>query len=92
MPHQTISESYGLEYGSDTLEIHIDALSPGSSVILIDDVLATGGTISAAIELILRSNANVAQVLTLIEIGGLTGRKFLNDKYPGITVTSLLVS
>ncbi|MTA58136.1 MAG: adenine phosphoribosyltransferase, partial [Actinobacteria bacterium] len=92
LPHQTISESYGLEYGSDTLEIHIDALSPGSSVILIDDVLATGGTISAAIELILRSNANVAQVLTLIEIGGLTGRKFLNDKYPGITVTSLLVS
>ena len=52
LPHLTISESYGLEYGVDTLELHVDAVTPGSKVLLIDDVLATGGTIGAAIELI----------------------------------------
>ena len=47
LPHLTISESYGLEYGVDTLELHVDAVTPGSKVLLIDDVLATGGTIGA---------------------------------------------
>jgi adenine phosphoribosyltransferase len=92
LPHATISESYGLEYGNDTLEVHIDAVVPGSKVLLIDDVLATGGTIGAAIELIQRLGGQVTHVLALLEIDGLSGRERLNQKYPEIPVTSLVVS
>ena len=92
LPHLTISESYGLEYGVDTLEVHVDAVAPGSKVLLIDDVLATGGTIGAAIELIQRLGGQVTHVLALLEISGLPGRERLNEKYPGIPVTSLVVS
>ena len=92
LPHQTISQNYGLEYGTDTLEIHIDAITPGALVLLIDDVLATGGTIAAAIELIHRSKAHIEAVLALIEIEGLHGRSALNAQYPEITIISLLVS
>ena len=92
LPYSTLSQSYGLEYGSDTLEIHTDAIATGSDVLLIDDVLATGGTISAAIELIQRSGGHVVRVLTVLEIAGLSGRGFLNDKFPHIAVTSLVVS
>jgi len=92
LPHLTISESYGLEYGVDTLEVHIDAVAPGSKVLLIDDVLATGGTIGAAIELIQRLGGEVTHVLALLEISGLSGRERLNQKYPEIPVTSLVVS
>ena len=92
LPHLTISQSYGLEYGSDILEIHVDAISPGASVLLIDDVLATGGTIGAAIELIHRSGATVAHVLALLEIDDLPGRKNLQQKYPDIEVTSLIIA
>jgi adenine phosphoribosyltransferase len=92
LPHATISESYGLEYGNDTLEVHIDAVVPGSKVLLIDDVLATGGTIGAAIELIQRLGGQVTHVLALLEIDGLLGRERLNQKYPEIPVTSLVVS
>jgi adenine phosphoribosyltransferase len=92
LPHLTFSESYGLEYGVDTLEIHTDAVTPGSKVLLIDDVLATGGTIGAAIELIHRLGGQVTHVLALLEIEGLPGRERLNQKYPEIPVTSLVVS
>ena len=92
LPHLTISESYGLEYGVDTLELHIDAITPGANVLLIDDVLATGGTIAAAIELIQRLGGKVIHVLALLEIEGLPGRERLNQKYPEIPVTSLVVS
>jgi adenine phosphoribosyltransferase len=92
LPHLTISESYGLEYGVDTLEMHIDAIIPGTDVLLIDDVLATGGTIAAAIELIQRLGGKVIHVLALLEIEGLPGRERLNEKYPEIPVTSLVVS
>jgi adenine phosphoribosyltransferase len=92
LPHLTISESYGLEYGVDTLELHVDAVTPGSKVLLIDDVLATGGTIGAAIELIQRLGGEVIHVLALLEISGLPGRERLNEKYPHIPVTSLVVS
>ena len=92
LPHLTISESYGLEYGVDTLEIHTDAVAPGSKVLLIDDVLATGGTIGAAIELIHRLGGQVTHVLALLEIEGVPGRERLNQKYPEIPVTSLVVS
>ena len=92
LPHLTISESYGLEYGVDTLEVHIDAVPQGAKVLLIDDVLATGGTIGAAIELMHRLGAQVTHVLALIEIEGLPGRARLAEKYPNIPVTSLVVS
>jgi adenine phosphoribosyltransferase len=92
LPHLTISESYGLEYGVDTLELHVDAITAGSKVLLIDDVLATGGTIGAAIELIQRLGGQVTHVLALLEISDLPGRERLNQKYPGIPVTSLVVS
>ena len=91
LPHQTISQNYGLEYGTDTLEIHIDAITPGTSVLLIDDVLATGGTIAAAIELIHKSQAHVEVVLALIEIQKLNGRNAIKAQYPEIAIISLLV-
>jgi adenine phosphoribosyltransferase len=92
LPHATISESYGLEYGTDTLEVHIDAVSKGAKILLIDDVLATGGTIGAAIELMNRLGAEVVHVLALLEIDGLAGRATLQAKYPKIPITSLVVS
>lgn len=92
LPHITISESYGLEYGTDTLEMHLDAIPKGSKVLLIDDVLATGGTIGAAIELIHRVGGEVSHVLALLEISGLPGRATLQAKYPNIPITSLVVS
>ena len=92
LPHITISENYGLEYGNDTLEIHLDAIPKGSKVLLIDDVLATGGTIGAAIELIHRVGGEVVHVLALLEIEGLPGRATLQEKYPNIPITSLVVS
>ena len=70
----------------------MDAVSPGSKVLLIDDVLATGGTIGAAIELIQRLGGEVIHVLALLEIQGLPGRERLKEKYPQIPVTSLVVS
>ena len=92
LPHITISESYGLEYGTDTLEVHLDAVPKGGKVLLIDDVLATGGTIGAAIELMHRLGAEVVHVLALLEIQGLPGRATLENKYPNIPITSLVVS
>ena len=92
LPHITISENYGLEYGTDTLEMHLDAIPKGSKVLLIDDVLATGGTIGAAIELIHRVGGEVVHVLALLEIEGLPGRATLQEKYPNIPITSLVVS
>ncbi len=92
LPHQTISENYGLEYGTDTLEVHVDAITAGAKVLLIDDVLATGGTIAAAIELMHRLGAEVVRVLAVLEIYGLSGRATLESKYPKIPITSLVVS
>ena len=92
LPHLTISESYGLEYGSDTLEVHVDAIAKGTRVLLIDDVLATGGTIGAAIELMHRLGGEVIHVMALLEIDGLPGRATLSAKYPNIPITSLVVS
>jgi adenine phosphoribosyltransferase len=92
LPHLTISQSYGLEYGSDTLEVHIDAVPKDAKVLLIDDVLATGGTIGAAIELMHQLGAEVTHVLALLEIAGLSGREMLRAKYPTLPITSLIVS
>ena len=75
LPYETRSVDYELEYGSASLEAHVDALSPGQRVLIVDDVLATGGTAAAAVELVASSGAAVAGVGFLIELGFLGGRE-----------------
>jgi adenine phosphoribosyltransferase len=86
LPRRMRSAAYELEYGRDFLEIHEDALAPGERVAIIDDVLATGGTISAALELVRGLGADVAGLGFLIELGFLKGR----DRLRGVPVHSLV--
>ena len=86
LPYKTIRESYLLEYGSDTLEIHRDALGEGDLVILIDDLLATGGTMQAAVRLVEKTGAKAVGVFFVVELGFLKGREKLN----GYNVRSLI--
>jgi adenine phosphoribosyltransferase len=78
LPWKTVSRTYELEYGSDTLEIHADALGPTDRVLVIDDVLATGGTAAATVDLIRHTGADVAGLAVLIELGFLGGRARLD--------------
>ena len=80
LPHLTYAASYELEYGTDTLEIHHDAVSTGSRVLVIDDLLATGGTASAAVELVRRCGGKVAACAFMIELAFLGGRKRLDGQ------------
>jgi len=73
LPRDTIQESYDLEYGSDVLQIHKDAIQPGERVILIDDLLATGGTAEAAVKLIKRLGGEVVESAFVIELNDLNG-------------------
>ena len=77
LPRQTLRQDYDLEYGTDSLEMHADACGPGQRVLLIDDVLATGGTAAAACRLIERAGASVAGAAFLIELDGLNGSQRL---------------
>lgn len=77
LPRKTLEEKYDLEYGSNTLCIHADALKPGDKVIIIDDLLATGGTVKATINLCEKLGAEVVGVACLIELKELNGREFL---------------
>jgi adenine phosphoribosyltransferase len=74
LPYQVEAEEYALEYGSATLEVHADAVVPGERVLIVDDVLATGGTAAATVRLVERLGATVAALLFLIELRGLGGR------------------
>ena len=87
LPAETISESYDLEYGSDRVEMHKDALKSGDRVLIVDDLLATGGTMGAAVKLVEKSGATVAGIVFAVELGFLGGRKQIN----GYNVTSLLI-
>jgi adenine phosphoribosyltransferase len=78
LPHQTYAARYELEYGSDTLEIHRDAFANKSRVLIVDDLLATGGTASAAIELVRRLDGEVTACAFIIELAFLNGRKRLD--------------
>jgi adenine phosphoribosyltransferase len=79
LPWAVVREEYSLEYGTDQLEIHRDALSPGDSVVIVDDVLATGGTAAATIKLVEGLGATVAGLLFLIELEALGGRALLSS-------------
>ena len=81
LPHKTHKASYKLEYGEDSLEIHQDAVSPGQKVLIADDVLATGGTMSAVIHLIEKMGGQIVGCAFLSEIEALNGRSKLKD-YP----------
>ena len=86
LPAATFSQEYDLEYGRATLEVHQDAFQPGDRVLIVDDVLATGGTAHATASLIERAGGTVAGVAFLMELSFLSGR----DKLPGHEVKSLL--
>ena len=88
LPWTVVSESYALEYGTDTLEIHADAVGEGDSVVIVDDVLATGGTAAATIRLVESLGATVAGLVFLIELTDLGGRKLI-DGYEINSVLSL---
>lgn len=77
LPWKTISQSYNLEYGTDALEMHTDAVAPQERVLIVDDVIATGGTACAAVELLRRAQAEVVGVAVFIELGFLNGKAAL---------------
>jgi adenine phosphoribosyltransferase len=86
LPYKTIEESYSLEYGANTLALHVDAITPGQRVLLVDDVLATGGTAAATVKLIERLGGNLVDIVFVIELGFLNGR----EKLPGKPIRSVL--
>src|SRR4051812_47299429 len=86
LPGQVISTEYDLEYGTNTLELHADAISAGQRVLVVDDLLATGGTVSATIELVERLRGEVVAVAFLVELSSLNGR----DRLSNYNVLSLI--
>ena len=79
LPRETISQSYQLEYGQDTLEMHVDAISEGDNVLIIDDLLATGGTVEATVKLVQRLGGVVKHAAFVINLPELGGEKRLNN-------------
>lgn len=77
LPYRTYDESYDLEYGSNTISVHVDAFQPGEKVLILDDLLATGGTAAAAARLVQRAGGTVAEIDFLIELTFLPGREKL---------------
>lgn len=87
LPYKTVGASYALEYGTATIEMHADALKRGAKVIIVDDVLATGGTMKAALDLVQKFHCEVEGVYFLIELSSLKGREKLQD-YPVFSILS----
>lgn len=79
LPYKTITEQYALEYGNATVEMHTDAVKPGQRVLLIDDLIATGGTMLAATRLLQKLGANVAEAAAMIDLPELGGSKAVRD-------------
>jgi len=79
LPSETLSVTYSLEYGEDTVEIHRDAFKPGARILLIDDLLATGGTMGAVIDLAEKLKGKIVEVAFIIELSDLKGRSKLKD-------------
>ncbi|CAN5582780.1 adenine phosphoribosyltransferase [soil metagenome] len=87
LPYETIRADYELEYGTNTLEMHVDAIRPGQRVLIVDDLLATGGTVAATISLVTELGGDIAGVSVLAELAFLNGR----DRIPGVEIHSLIV-
>ena len=87
LPCETVSKTYDLEYGTATIEMHKDSIKPGQKVVLVDDLIATGGPMQAAAELVEELGGEVVKMLFLIELAGLNGRKLLS-KYDVDAVVS----
>ncbi len=90
LPRETHAVSYALEYAEATLEIHRDAIAPGERVLLVDDVLATGGTVLATAELVDRCGGTTAGVAVLMELGFLDGRSAVTDQRADLSLDSLI--
>lgn len=90
LPHDTISETYELEYGEDTLEMHTDALSTGDRIVLIDDLLATGGTMEATAKLVERLGGDIVEMAFVVELPPLKGRERL-EKYAIYSLVEFMV-
>lgn len=88
LPAKTIGQDYQLEYGIDTIEIHADAIRPGDRVLVVDDLIATGGTAEAAIELVRRSGGEVVAAAFVVDLPDLGGANRLRDK--GVVVRTLV--
>ena len=88
LPGKTITEDYALEYGTDRLQMHVDACAPGARVLIVDDLIATGGTALAAIRLVRRAGGVVVGARFLIELPALGGAKALRDE--GVETVSLM--
>jgi adenine phosphoribosyltransferase len=88
LPHTTIGHDYALEYGTDRLELHADAVPAGARVLLVDDVLATGGTAEAAVTLVRKAGGDVVRALFVLELDGLPGAERLRAQ--GVEAVSLL--
>ena len=86
LPAETISVEYALEYGSNTLEVHRDAIQSGQKVLIVDDLLATGGTVNGTVELVQRLKGEIVGLAFLVELGFLKGR----DRLAGYTVSSVI--
>ena len=87
LPRETVAESYDHEYGQAEIEMHTDAIKPGQRVVLIDDLIATGGTTEAVVKLVEKEGGVVVKALFVMELAGLKGR----EKLDGIDVESLIV-
>lgn len=90
LPAETVEQTYDLEYGTATIEMHKDSIQPGQKVVLVDDLIATGGTIEAAAKLVEKLGGKVVKMIFLMELAGLRGRERLKDydidaviTYPG---------
>jgi adenine phosphoribosyltransferase len=88
LPYRTIAEDYELEYGTDTIEIHVDAIKEGDRVLLVDDLIATGGTAEASIKLLQRAGATVVGAAFVIDLPDLGGAKRIEAM--GVPVSSLV--
>jgi adenine phosphoribosyltransferase len=86
LPYKTHQTTYALEYGTDTLEIHQDAIQPGQRVVVTDDLLATGGTVAATVDLVRQLGGDIIELAFLVELAGLKGR----ERLAGLPVFSLL--
>lgn len=87
LPYETLSQEYSLEYGRDIIEIHIDAISPGEKIVVIDDLIATGGTALAACQLLQKLQAEIVGFGFVINLANLGGKKLLEEQ--GISVFSI---